>query len=132
MSLLSEQLEQVSQARISLQKVRSKLLRPSAAALDSGAGELTVALECMQRLEPMLAARDRSGVGAEQTLRLEMAGLRRELQHVNALLESAGKFYEGWARLLSSAKDDAAVNYTALGQPCRTASNESGKLVIHG
>ncbi len=132
MAHVSRELEQVRQARNSLQKVRLKLLQPSAAGLESGARDLQAALECLMILEPMLESRDRRGVGAEQSLRLEIAGLRRELQQVNALQASVGRFYEGWARLLSAAADDCGGNYTAGGKPGDPASSESRRLVLHG
>jgi hypothetical protein len=127
----SKELEQVRQARASLQKVRMKLLRPSVVSMESSADDLVVALEYLKRLEPMLGSRHRSGVGAEQALRLEIAGLRRELQQVNELMNGAGKFYEGWARLMSTA-DECTANYTGEGKPGGRDSRESGSLVIHG
>jgi hypothetical protein len=132
MSIMNVELEKIKTARGSLQKFRSKLLRPSVAALDSGSSDLMVAVECLTQLEPLLASRGRHSASLEQSLGLEVAGLRRELQQVNALMDGAGKFYEGWARLLSSASDDATANYTANGKPGAPICNDSNNEVIHG
>jgi hypothetical protein len=118
MSNVNAELEQIKTARGSLQKFRMKLLRPSVAALESGSADLVIALECLKRLEQAMAS--------------EVASLRRELQQVNALLDGAGKFYEGWSRLLSCAADDGAANYTAHGKAAASVSNESNNVVIHG
>ena len=119
-------------ARSSLQRFRVKLLRPSVVALESGSADLVVALECLKRLEPFLASRGRRSGTIERVLELEVVSLRRELQEVNALLDGAGKFYEGWSRLLSCAVDDGTANYTAHGKPDAPISNQSNHVVIHG
>ena len=131
MSIMNVELEQIKTARARLQKFRIKLLRPSVGALESGSADLMVAVECLSQLEPILASRPRSA-SLDRALRLEVASLRRELQQVNALFEGAGRFYEGWSRLLSSAPDEAAANYTASGKPGASISRQSNRVVIHG
>jgi hypothetical protein len=123
---------QIKAARASLQKFRLKLLRPSTTALESGSADLLFAVEALERLEPVLRSRGPRPVALEQALRLELAGLRRELQQVNALLQGAGRFYEGWSRLLGCAADDGAANYTANGQPGVLFQNDTKNAVIHG
>lgn len=125
------ELGQIKAARASLQKFRLKLLRPSTTALESGSADLLFAVEALERLEPVLSRGPRP-VALEQALRLELAGLRRELQQVNALLQGAGRFYEGWSRLLGCAADDGAANYTANGQPGVLFPNDTRNAVIHG
>ena len=133
MSNMNAELGQIRTARSSLQKFRLKLLRPSVVALESGSADLVVALECLKWLEPVLATRGQRPAALEQALELEVSSLRRELQQVNALLEGASNFYEGWARLLSNAGDDGAANYTASGKPGAPISNDSNNVVvIHG
>ena len=131
-SNFGEELEQIRQARANLQKVRAKLVRPSPATLESSAADLMMAVNHLHRMAPLLPMRDRSRMGAEHALRLEVAGLRRELLQLNALLKGAGQFYEGWARLLSSTTDDSVANYTAGGKPANPAPCESRNLVLHG
>jgi hypothetical protein len=132
MSSVNVELEKIKTARARLQKFRLKLLRPSVGALESGSADLMVAVECLSQLEPVLASRPRTA-SLDRSLHLEVAGLRRELQQVNALFEGAGKFYEGWSRLMSSAVDDAASNYTANGKPGVPISMQSNNVVvIHG
>ena len=65
-------------------------------------------------------------------LGLEVAGLRRELQQVNTLLEGAGKFYQGWASLVGCAANEEAANYRANGRPGAIISIDSKKVVMHG
>jgi len=127
MSNGNSELEQVKKARASLQKFRMKLLRPSVATLESGAADLAVAIEY---LEP--ASRIKRSPVLAQSLRLEVAGLRRELEQVNALLEGAGNFYQGWARLLGLGSEDEAANYRANGQPVACISSASKNVVVHG
>ena len=125
------ELAQIKTARGSLQKFRVKLLSPSVASMESGSADLVVAMECLTRLEPMLAGGRRSA-RLEQALRLEAAGLRRELEQVNALLHGAGNFYQGWSRLLGCGADEEAANYMANGKPGALISNDSKNAVIHG
>ena len=133
MSIMNVELEKIKTARGSLQKFRLRLLTPSVGALESGSADLMVAVECLTQLEPLLTSRGRRSASLEQSLGLEVASLRRELQQVNALMDGAGKFYEGWSRLMSSAVDDAASNYTANGKPSVPISMQSNNVVvIHG
>jgi hypothetical protein len=131
MSNINVELGQIRAARASLQKFRLKLLRPSVAALESGSADLLLAVEYLERLEPVLRSRGPRPTDLDQALRLEVAGLRRDLQQVNALLEGAGRFYQGWSRLLGCAADDGAANYMANGQPGSLFHNTK-KAVIHG
>ena len=131
MSILNVEFEKIKTARARLQEFRLKLLTPSVGALESGAADLMVAVKCLTQLEPALGSRHRS-TSVDRALHTEVAGLRRELQQVNALMDGAGKFYEGWARLLSSASDDATANYTANGKPGAPIFNDSNNEVIHG
>jgi hypothetical protein len=129
---MNAELGQIKAARASLQKFRLKLLRPSAAALESGSDDLLFAVERLERLEPVLRSRGPCSLAVEEALRLEVAGLRRDLLQVNALLQGAGSFYQGWSRLLGCAGDDGAANYTANGQPSALFPNNTKNAVIHG
>jgi len=131
MSNINAALEQIRAARASLQKFRLKLLHPSVAALESGSADLLFAVESLERLVPVLRSQRPRPVALEQALRLEVAGLRRELQQANALLQGAGSFYQGWSRLLGCAADEGAENYTANGQPGALLHN-TRNAVIHG
>ena len=132
MSHVNVELEQIRTARDSLQKLRSKLLRPSVTALESGSADLVTALECIKRVELLPASPLRRSAIVEQALRLELSSLRHELQQVNALMDSVGKFYEGWSRLVSCATDDADANYTCGGKSGLPPLHESKNVVIHG
>ncbi len=132
-SNMKVELGQIRAARASLQKFRLKLLRPSVAALESGSADLMFAVGCLERLEPVLKSRGTLPLAIERALRLEVAGLRRDLEQVKALLEGAGRFYQGWSRLLGCATGAEAANYTADGQPGASVSNDMRKAVmIHG
>jgi hypothetical protein len=131
LSIMNVEFEKIRTARARLQKFRLKLLRPSVGALESGSADLMVAVECLSQLEPVLASRSRSA-SVDRALHQEVAGLRHELQQVNALFEGAGKFYEGWGRLLSAASDDGDANYNYRGKPGVPVANKPNKVVIHG
>jgi hypothetical protein len=126
------ELDKARQARRSLEKVRLKLLSPTIRALDSSASDLGVAIDCLEHLETDIASGQRRAPGWRRGLELEIGGLRRELREVNALMAGAGKFYEGWARLVSSGADDGPANYTARGEPSSPIPIQSGKVVAIG
>ena len=132
MSNMNAELGEIRAARASLQKFRLKLLRPSIAALEGGSGDPKLAVECLERLEPVLRSRGPRPVAAEQALRLEVGGLRRDLQQLNALLEGAARFYQGWSRLIGYATEDGAANYTADGHAGVLCFNNTQNAVIHG
>jgi len=123
------ELEKIGQARGNLEKVRQKLLQPTAQALESGASDVARAVQCLQRVESCLTLGGPQRGGAGQAIRAEIEGLRTDLRRVNALLEGAGKFYQGWARLMSSGVEDTA-NYTAEGKTGHRAAGS--RLVLHG
>ena len=129
----SKWVDKAKQARRSLEKVRLKLLSPTRQAMDGSASELGVAVECLQKLEANFCSGQRLAPPGRRLLEFEMAGLRRELREVSTLLESAGKFYEGWARLVSTGIDDAPAHYTVQGKAIPPpAPHRSGKVVAIG
>ena len=129
----SKWVDKAKQARRSLEKVRLKLLSPTIQAMDGSASELGVAVECLQKLEANFCSGQRLALPGRRLLEFEMAGLRRELREVSTLLESAGKFYEGWARLVSTGIDDAPAHYTIQGMPIPLPTPlRSGKVVAIG
>jgi hypothetical protein len=120
------------QARQSLEKVRKKLVRPTVEALDSSAGDLMTAVDSLRLLELDLASRGGRGERSERPLELEISTMRSELETVTRLLENAGKFHEGWARLASTVNEDTATNYTAGGKSRPPIPINSARLVVHG
>jgi len=64
-------------------------------------------------------------------LAAEMAALRRELAQAQALLLAAGKFYQGWARLMGLAEEETA-NYTPRGATAPVIPIHSAQVVMHG
>jgi hypothetical protein len=124
------ELDQARQARRLLERVRARLLRPTMEALDCGAVDLSVAAQCLQRLETSLAQGERRKA-VRHELEIEIANVRRELRCVQALVAGAGKFHAGWGRLMAAA-DEATGNYTAAGEAAATTSTESGRVVMHG
>jgi len=101
-------------------------------ALDSSARDLMAAVNSLRRLELDLASRDWLGAGPARPLELELSAMRRDLQGVAELLESAGKFHEGWARLASTAIEDPVSHYTAGGKSRPPIPINSTRLVVHG
>ncbi len=125
------ELDKVKQARRILDKVRLKLMCPSIQAMDSSTAELAVAVDCLRTLEVGFAAGRRLTPEWLRLLEHEMMGLRRELADVNVLLQNAGKFYQGWARLIATA-DDAPANYSVAGKPIPPPTDPSSKVVAIG
>ena len=129
---MTTELGKAKQARRSLEKVRRRLLNPTIQALDASAVDLGHAIDCMKELEKVCAAGRGWPPGWRRTLELEITGLRQELKAVSVLAAGAGKFMEGWARLISSPVDDGPVNYTNRGVPAEVVPINSKRLVVHG
>lgn len=125
------ELDKAKEARRSLEKVRLKLLSPSLQAMDSSASELGVAVDCLKTLEVGFISGRRLTPEWRRLLEQEMMGLRCELREVNALLQGAGKFYQGWARLVATG-DDAQANYGVAGKPIPAVHPQSSKVVAIG
>lgn len=122
------ELNRVREARRIVEKVRGRMMHPTIQAMDRGAAELSSAAKCLANLESALrlSGRERKwpGIGAE------LARLRLEMRNFQQLVEGAGKFYAGWARLI--APDQAVANYAANGRAEQPAPVASGKAVLHG
>lgn len=125
-------MDKVRQARRSLDKVRLKLVAPTIQAMDSSTSDLGVAVECLKTLEVGFASGQLVATQWRRILEQEMGGLRRELGEVNTLLEGAGKFYRGWARLVTTGIEDAPAHYSVQGIPIPAAPLHSGKVVAIG
>jgi hypothetical protein len=132
MTIVNPELQQIRTARASLEKFRLKLLCPSISALEGGAADLGVAVKCLQRIEPALASPNRRSPNLERILRIEVAGLRRDLQLVTALFKAAGSFYQGWSRLMGSASDEGNTTYMANGKQGAPVLVPSKNPVMHG
>jgi len=116
--------------RRSLETVCERLQRPSIESWKASEKELSAAIVCLHDLElslqPARAAKLHS-----QMLVAELAAIRREISKAQALLLAAGKFYQGWARLMSSAEEETA-NYTPRGSAAPAPCINSGQVVVHG
>ena len=122
------ELNRVKQARRIVEKVRGRLMHPTIQAMDRGAAELSAAAECLANLESALrrSGRELHWPGVEA----ELARLRLEMRNVQQLVEGAGRFYVGWARLI--APDQAPANYAANGRVEQPAPVAAGEVVLHG
>ncbi len=129
---MKTELDKARQARRSLGKVRLKLLTPTVRAMDSSTSDLAVAIDCLTELQRDFASGQRRPVGWRRAIESEIGDLRRELSEVNALMAGAAKFYEGWARLVSSGADDGPANYTVRGTPSSPIPVRSSKVVAIG
>jgi hypothetical protein len=110
--------------------VCDRLQCPSLESWQSSEKELKAAIACLSELEHSL----RSNSAARQCSRMlaaEVAGIRRELDQAQALLAAAGKFYQGWARLMGCAEIDAP-NYAPGGAAAPVASIHGPQVVVHG
>ena len=126
------ELDQARQSRRSLERVRSRLLSPSVDALENCVSDLQIAVANLQMLESQVTSSQPRAPDWRRPLEFEMAGLRRELREVNELLAGAARFYQGWARLLSTASDQAPANYTAQGMAGSPIPIRSSKVVAIG
>jgi hypothetical protein len=100
--------------------------------MDSSGSDLGVAVECLKTLEVGFASGQLVAPQWRRQLDQEMGGLRLELREVNALLEGAGKFYQGWARLVATGVDDAPAHYSVQGMPIAPVPVRAGKVVAIG
>ena len=129
---MKQELETIRKARRSLDKLRFKLVRPTIEALTSGESDIAAAVECLQALESKLASGERRSPGIEQVMAPEIRGLRRDLQQTKALLDGAGNFYQGWARLLMNQGEGDTTAYNAAGIAGSRGPVAVSKVVLHG
>jgi len=116
----------IREARRLIERMRDRLLRPCFEALECSAADLRLAALCLQRLD--VKSPVWQGVH-RKALESEVAGLRLGVHCVEALLKNAGKFYAGWAGLMSG--DQAPPNYTSAGST-EPGPSQSNKLNMHG
>ena len=127
---MTKEIEKVREARRSLGTVCERLQCPSVESWQAGERELITAIECLQDLEQGLRSTATARLHS-QMLAAEMAALRRELAQAQALLLAAGKFYQGWARLMGLAEEETA-NYTPRGAAAPVVPIHSAQVVMHG
>jgi hypothetical protein len=132
MNVMKDDLKRIANARQCLARVHANLLCPTPASLDRSAGDLQVAIRCLQKIETRLGSAEGSQPAANPALHKQILELRSELVQVNALLQGAGKFYEGWARLLASSTDHSVANYDNAGKSGSVALTGAESLVFHG
>jgi hypothetical protein len=119
------EIAQLQQARKILDRMRDRLLHPSFESLEDSASDLRLASEYIRRVD----AKSSEWQGVQRkALEAEVIGLRRCVRTVEALLANAGKFYAGWARLLSG--DSAPPNYSSSG--VSNVAESARNLVVHG
>jgi hypothetical protein len=105
------------------------LQRPTLDALSQSAEEMSSAIRALEHVEQ----RARSATpAAAQKLTMEVEAIRCEVAKAQALLENAGKFLEGWARLLGADQKPAAPNYTARGAAPAVVPIDASRVVMHG
>jgi hypothetical protein len=129
MSNGSQGVERVRQARAILEKMRSRLLRPSFDSLELSAADLNLAVDCLKQLDISPKSPIWQGL-SRRKIEIEVVALRRAVQSVEELLRNAGKFYGGLARLL--APDEAPANYTAAGAHGPRPQASEGSIALHG
>lgn len=103
------ELEWVRQAQASVEEAERLLLSPTVRSMQESAPRLEQAVRCVQALESSL----RNKKKPNPELAAALTALRTEIGRANALLERAGAFYAGWARLLYA----AACGYDSRGEP---------------
>jgi len=129
MSHARQQIDRVRQARMMLERMRSRLAHPTFEAIDACAADVNVAVECLRQLDVSVESPIWHGL-TRQVIEAEVVALRRSLRSVEELLRNAGKFYGGLARLL--APDEAPANYTAAGAQLPPPQASGGSIALHG
>ncbi len=124
-----EEVDRVRRARCILERIRSRLLRPTLDSLDSSAADLNLAIECLRQLDLSLKSPIWQGA-VRQKVETEVVALRSAIRTVEALLRNAGKFYAGLSRLL--APDEAPAHYTAAGTQGSPPAMGQGSVLLHG
>jgi hypothetical protein len=113
-----------------MEKVCERLTRPSIEHLDSSAAEVESAVACLQRLESGLLAGSRPA-GWPQLV-AEVRSIEREVLRAQALVDAAGQFYAGLARMAAAGADNAAANYTASGKPDSRRGIHVAEVTVDG
>lgn len=126
---MTKQIESARQARRSLTMVCERLQRP-VGQYEASVQDLNAAVQGLQELEHSLKS---AGPAAafSPVLAAEMSAIRREIARAQALLASAGRFYQGLARLIAVG-DQEPANYTPRGVPAPVLPIDRGKVVVHG
>jgi len=127
---VSKEIETAKLARRSLEILSERLQRPTVQSLDASAQDLKLAIQCLHTLEGSL----KSGSLApwqSAALAAEMSAIRRSIAGAQALLAAAGKFLEGWARLMARGEEGGG-NYTSRGEAGLIPVLDRGRLVVHG
>jgi hypothetical protein len=124
------ELERARQARRSIERVCERLTAGSVQRLDSSAADVETAIRCLKHLEDRLLAADRPP-GWPQLV-AEVRSIEREVVRAQQLLDAAGQFYAGWAKLAAAAGDNGPGNYTASGKPGISCERNLSEVVLHG
>lgn len=127
MSNGSQEIARVRQARCILERMRSRLLRPTFESLDASAADLNLAVDCLRQLDISLKSPIWQGP-TRIKIEAEVVALRHAVHSVEQLLKGAGKFYAGLARLM--APDVAPANYTASGNSGPPVATRTGTLTL--
>jgi hypothetical protein len=125
----SQEIERVRQARRALERMRSRLLRPTFDSLEASAADLNLAVECLRQLDTSFQSPIWHGP-TRRKIEMEVVALRHVFRSVEELLKNAGRFYAGLACLL--APDDAPANYTAAGAHGSPPYIVEGSVALHG
>jgi hypothetical protein len=126
----NQEVERVRQARITMERIRGRMLHPDFEAIESSARDLAAASECLRRIDTGFGSPIWHGP-VRQRMETEVIALRAAIRSVEELLKNAGKFYAGLARLLSP--DKGPLNYTAAGRSeAPRPEPQEANLVLHG
>lgn len=122
------EIETARDVRRRLGRLCDLLQEASLPAWDVATRELSTALECVTALERSLKSSKARPVG----LAAEIFAIRCEIAKAQALLVSAGRFYEGLARLMQDQEIEPVSNYSPAGKPGPVLARVPAKVVVHG
>ena len=120
--------ERARQVRCSIRRLCQLFQQPSISSWNAAASELRSALESLVALEHEM----RAGAPRASALVSEISALRRDVAQAQALLVSAGRFYQGLAALVEQQETQPIVHYTPRGPAAPPLSLAPGKVLVHG
>lgn len=128
MSNGSQEIDRVRQARRILERMRSRLMRPTFDSLELSATDLNLAVDCLRQIDISLKSPIWEGL-TRRKIEAEVIALRQAVRGVEELLKNAGKFYAGLARLMAP---DESAGYSAAGTNQLSLCARKGNILVHG
>ena len=123
--------EQIRRARQHVEKICGLLERPEDGALERCETDLTKLIGCLEQLESARGGVPNPNTAEGWAFAAEVLKLRRGVSKAQVLLDAAGRFYAGWARLVAlRTEEDPPGGYSSSG--AEVVPIDRGTVVMHG